>query len=88
MVHKLEYRQKVNANGIHTNNNMSAHSFGGGHNIRIYHVCEGRIEKYVPRIAFWHNEAYRVMTNDDPEGQIHTNNGFFFSRTTVFIYLF
>ena len=33
------------------------------------------------------------MTNGDPEGRIflsypHTNNGFFFFSTTVFIYLF
>ena len=78
-------------------------------NIRIYHECEGRkeksiprdhrlaslgkskIEKSVPRIAVWHHEACRVMTNGDPEGRIflsylHTNNGFFFLLTTVFIY--
>ena len=63
------------------------------HNIRIYHECEGRIEKSVPRIAVWHHEACRVMTNGDPEGRIfqsypHTNNGIFFLLTTVlFIYL-
>ena len=28
-------------------------------NIRIYHECEGRIEKPVPRIAVWHHEACR-----------------------------
>ena len=39
-------------------------------NIRIDHECDGRIEKYVPRIAVWHHEACRVMTNGDPEGQI------------------
>ena len=39
-------------------------------NIRIYHECEGRIEQSVPRIAVWHHEACRVMTNDDPEGRI------------------
>ena len=39
-------------------------------NIRIYHECEGRIEKSVPRIAVWHHEACRVMTNGDPEGRI------------------
>ena len=38
--------------------------------IRIYHECEGRIEKSVPRIAIWHHVACRVMTNDDPEGRI------------------
>ena len=51
--------------------------------IRIYHECEDRIEKSVLRIAVWHHEACRVMTNGDPEGQIflsypHRNNGFFF----------
>ena len=61
--------------------------------IRIYHECEGRIEKYFPRIAIWHHEACRVMTNGDPLGQIclsypHTSNGFFFFRITVFIYFF
>ena len=61
-------------------------------NIRIYHECEGRIEKSVPRIAVWHHKACRVMTSGDPEGQSflsypHTNNGFFFLLTTVFIYL-
>ena len=37
--------------------------------IRIYHECEGRIEKSVSRIALWHHEACRVMTNGDPEGR-------------------
>ena len=60
-------------------------------NIRIYHECEARIEKSVSRIAVWHHEACRVMTDSDPEGRIflsypHTNNGFFFLLTTVFIY--
>ena len=60
---------------------------------RIYHECEGRIEQSVPRIAVWHHEACRVMTNGDPEGRIflfypHMNNGFFFLLNTVFfIYL-
>ena len=57
--------------------------YTNGSNIRINHECEGRIEKSVPRIAIWHHEACRVMTNSDPEGWIflsypHTNNGFFF----------
>ena len=60
--------------------------------IRIYHECEGRMEKSVPRIAVWHYEACRVMTNCELEGQIvlsypHTNNGFFFLLTTVFFFL-
>ena len=29
----------------------------GGEVIRIYHECEGRIEKSVQRIAVWHHEA-------------------------------
>ena len=45
-------------------------------NIRIYHECEGGIEKFDPRIT----EACRVKTNVDREGRIflshpHTNNG-------------
>ena len=60
--------------------------------IRIYHECEGRIEKFVLRIAVWHHEACRVMINGDLEGGIflscpHTNNGFIFLLTTFF-YLF
>ena len=52
------------------------------------------IEKSITRIAVWHHEACRVMTNGDPGGQIfisypHTNNGFFFLLTTVlFIYFY
>ena len=59
--------------------------------IRIYHECEGRIEKSVQRI--WHHEACQVMTNGDPEGLIFLsyplmNNGFYFLLTTfLFIYL-
>ena len=54
-----------------------------GRNIRIHHECEGSIEISVPRIAIWHHEACRVMTNGDPEGWIflsysHPKNGFFF----------
>ena len=54
--------------------------------IRIHHECEGWVEKSVPRIAVWHHEACRVMTNGDAEGRIflpypHTNNGFFFLLT-------
>ena len=50
--------------------------------IRIYHECEGRIGKSVPRITVWHHEACRVMTNGDPEGRLflsysHTQNGIF-----------
>ena len=60
-------------------------------NIRIYHECEGRIEKSVLRIAVWHHKACRVMTNGDPEGRVflsypHTNNGFLFLLITVFLF--
>ena len=60
-----------------------------GNTIRIYHECESKIEKSVPRIALWHHEACRVITNGDPEGRIflslpYTNSRFFFLLTTVF----
>ena len=73
----------------------SAHLFFCGvsmcNNIRIYHECEGRIEKSIPRIDVWHHEAWRVIINGDPEERIflsspHTNNGFLFLLTAVFIY--
>ena len=38
--------------------------------IRIYHNCEGRIEKSILRIAVWHHEACRGMINGDPEGRM------------------
>ena len=62
--------------------------------IRIYHECEGRIQKSALRIAIWHHEACRVMTNGDPEARIflsypHRKKGFFFLLTLfLFIYLF
>ena len=45
---------------------------------RIYHECEGRIEKSIPSITVWHHGACPVMTNGDPNGWIflscpHTN---------------
>ena len=61
--------------------------------IRIYHQCEGRIEKSVPRIAVWHHEACREMTNGVPEGRsffypTHTRiMDSFFLLTTVFLKL-
>ena len=60
--------------------------------IRIYHECEGRIEKSVQRIAVWHHEACRVMTNGDPEGLIFlsyplTNNGYYFLVTTFYLFI-
>ena len=59
--------------------------------IRICHECWGRMEKSVSRIAVWHHEACRVITNGDLERRIflsyaHTNNGFFFLH--LFIWLF
>ena len=38
--------------------------------IRIYHECEGRIEKSVLRIIDWHYEACQMMTIGDQEGQV------------------
>ena len=57
--------------------------------VKIEESIMSVIEKSVPRIAIWHNEACRVMSNGDSAGQIflsypHTNNGFFFLLTTVF----
>ena len=54
---------------------------------RIYHDCEGGIEKSVLRIAVWLHKAWRVMTNGDREGQIflsnpHLNYRFIFLLTT------
>ena len=37
--------------------------------IRIHHESEGWLEKSVPGIAVWHDQACRVMTNGDLEGQ-------------------
>ena len=61
--------------------------------LRIYHECDGRIEKPNPRIAVWHHRACQEMTNNDPKGRIflsypQTNKDFFFLLTTAFIYLF
>ena len=55
------------------------HSYGKA--IRIYHECEGRIEKSILMITVWHHEACRVMTNGNTEGQIflsypHTKNAY------------
>ena len=60
-----------------------------GINIRIYHECEGRIEKFILRITVWHPKACRVMLNGDTKGSIFlsyplTNDGFFFLLPTVF----
>ena len=64
------------------------------YNIRIYHECEGRIEKSVPRITVWHHEACRVNTNGDPRaGFFHPSlacimDSFSCSSLFLFIYLF
>ena len=39
-------------------------------NTRIYHECEGGIDKSVPSITVWSYEVCTVMTTDNPEGQI------------------
>ena len=46
-------------------------------------MCEGGIEKSIPRITDWHHEACRLMTKGDHDGRIflshpHRNNGLFF----------
>ena len=61
--------------------------------LRIYHECEGRIEKSVPRFTDWHHEACRVNTNGDPKGQIflsypRANNDFFFIAYHCFFFFF
>ena len=61
--------------------------------IRIYHECEGGIEKPVPRITNWHHEACTVMTIGDREERIflshpHKNNGFFFLLTVKYLILY
>ena len=43
----------------------TAYKFTQQENIRIYREYEGGIEKSVPRITVWRNEACRVMTNSD-----------------------
>ena len=65
------------------------------HTNRICHECEGRIEKPIPRIAVWHPEACRGMTNGDLEGRIvlyytptRIMDSFSCSPLFLFIYLF
>ena len=58
------------------------------HNIKIYHECEGRIEKSVPRIAVWHHEACRVITNGDTKGRIFlTRIKDYFSCSPLFLFV-
>ena len=59
---------------------------------RIYHECEGWIEKFVLRIALT-TKGLPSDENSDPEGQIflshsHTNNRFFFLLIIRFTVLF
>ena len=63
-----EYFYAVCDCGISGRKHFSAHLSRKrmGEPIKIYHECEGRIEKYVPRIAVWHHEACRGMTTVIP----------------------
>ena len=60
--------------------------------IRIHHKCEGGLEKSIPRITDWYQEACPVMTSDDHKGRIflsypHTHDRFFFLLTTKYLIL-
>ena len=60
--------------------------------IRIHYECEGEIEKSIPRITDWHQDAL-MMIKGDHEEQIflshpHTNNGFSFLLTTKYHILY
>ena len=57
-------------------------------NIRIYHEYEGRLEKSVPRIAFWHLEVCRVTTNCDPEGRIFLSYPHLLSCSALFLFIY
>ena len=55
--------------------------------VRIFHECEGGVEKSFPRITNWHNKACRVMTICNRETWIflshpHTSNVFYFLLIT------
>ena len=78
-----------------TNSDPEGHiflSYPHTNNIRIYHGCEGRIEKAVTSMAVWHHEAHRVMTSGDPEGQMFPSypymNNEFFSRHCFYYFFF
>ena len=49
---KLDLADKASIDLIALNNKVSTLQ----KIIRIYHECEGRIEKFVPRITVWHHE--------------------------------
>ena len=65
-------------------------------NVRIYHECEGKIEKSVRGITVWYLEACRAMTNGDLEGLIflsypHTNimdSIFFFTHHCFYLLIY
>ena len=43
-------------------------------NIRIYHKCEGRVEKFILMITVWNHQACGVMTNCDHKEWIFLSN--------------
>ena len=57
----------------HTTNEQSTRD-SLGKIIRIYHECEGRIEKFVPRITVWNHEASEIKRIcHKSEGRIETS---------------
>ena len=54
--------------------------------IRIYHECEGRLEKSIPRTAVWHHEASRVIPRDRFFYPTLTRIMDYFSCSSVFFY--
>ena len=56
--------------------------------MRIYHECEGVIEKSGLRIADWHLEACRVMTNGDREGQIFLSHPLLLANHQIRFFIF
>ena len=42
-------------------------TFMGSRIVRIFNVCEVRIENFVTRVTVWHHEARRVVPNSYPE---------------------
>ena len=78
-------------NNIPTSHKLAQNMFV---NTRIYHECEGGIDKSVPSITVWSYEVCTVMTTDNPEVRIflshtHTNSRFFFlliNKFNIFIF--
>ena len=61
--------------------------------IRIYHECEGRIEKSVPRDQRLSSfgkprDAKRRSSGGIFLSYPHTNNGFFFSCSPLFLFIY